>query len=101
MLENRSFDHMLGFLYADKANMSPPRQPFDGLNGHEANPDASGAPVTVTRIDPSGSEYVYFMPGATPAKDTGDEPPTFRRGQPARRDLRRQTADSSPISRPP
>ncbi len=29
MLENRSFDHMLGFLYADR----PPshEQPFDGL----------------------------------------------------------------------
>ncbi|HXS20553.1 MAG TPA: alkaline phosphatase family protein [Steroidobacteraceae bacterium] len=33
MLENRSFDHMLGYLYADRANVSLAGQPFDGLTG--------------------------------------------------------------------
>jgi phospholipase C len=33
MLENRSFDQMLGFLYADNGNRSPLGQPFDGLTG--------------------------------------------------------------------
>ena len=33
MLENRSFDHMLGFLYADRQNISPTGQPFEGLTG--------------------------------------------------------------------
>src|SRR5688500_10344499 len=41
MLENRSFDHMLGFLRS-------PDWPVDGLTGAETNPDASGAPVRVT-----------------------------------------------------
>ena len=29
MLENRSFDHMLGFLYADAHNVSPTGKPFE------------------------------------------------------------------------
>jgi phospholipase C len=35
MLENRSFDHMLGFLYADSGNRSPAGQVYDGLTGEE------------------------------------------------------------------
>ncbi|MEK6371118.1 MAG: alkaline phosphatase family protein [Acidobacteriota bacterium] len=31
MLENRSFDHMLGYLYAAHGNRSPAGQLFDGL----------------------------------------------------------------------
>ncbi|MGA2355896.1 MAG: alkaline phosphatase family protein [Terriglobales bacterium] len=31
MLENRSFDHMLGFLYQSSKNVSPLGQPFEGL----------------------------------------------------------------------
>jgi phospholipase C len=30
MLENRSFDHMLGFLYTDRGNVSPAGDPFAG-----------------------------------------------------------------------
>jgi phospholipase C len=30
MLENRSFDHMLGFLYADSGNVSPTGEAFTG-----------------------------------------------------------------------
>src|SRR5262249_33508834 len=40
MLENRSFDSMLGKLYPKSAT-------FDGLDGTEQNPDSSGVPVQV------------------------------------------------------
>jgi phospholipase C len=43
MLENRSFDHMLGFLYSGSGNVSPAGQPYDGLSGSESNP-VSGSP---------------------------------------------------------
>jgi hypothetical protein len=33
MLENRSFDHTLGFLYADRGNVSPAGHAFEGLSG--------------------------------------------------------------------
>jgi phospholipase C len=67
MLENRSFDHMLGFLYSDQGNVSPTGQPFEGLTGTESNPDGSGSPVTVFKIDP-GTANAYFMPGADPGE---------------------------------
>lgn len=67
MLENRSFDHMLGFLYADAGNTSPSGEPFDGLGGDEANPDPSGAPVRVFRITPDAPN-AYRMPGADPGE---------------------------------
>ena len=51
MLENRSFDHMLGFLYAGAGNVSPTGQAFEGLTGSESNTDASGNTVTVYQID--------------------------------------------------
>ena len=38
MMENRSFDHMLGF-------MASPSYPVDGLTGNETNPDSQGVPV--------------------------------------------------------
>lgn len=41
MMENRSFDHMLGFLRS-------PDWPIDGLTGAETNPDINGTPVRVT-----------------------------------------------------
>ena len=37
MLENRSFDHMLGFLYTGENNVSPAGDPFEGLFGSGAN----------------------------------------------------------------
>ncbi|WP_114239327.1 alkaline phosphatase family protein [Dyella sp. C9] len=68
MLENRSFDHMLGFLYADAGNVSPSGQAFEGLAGDESNPGASdGTPVTVFRIAP-GTASTYFLPGADPGE---------------------------------
>jgi phospholipase C len=66
MLENRSFDHMLGFLYAGSQNISPVTgQPFEGLTGEESNSDASGTPFQVTAMT-AATPNVYFMPGADP-----------------------------------
>jgi phospholipase C len=65
MLENRSFDHMLGFLYPGK--QGPNGQPFDGLLGTESNKDASGTAVTVYQIDATQAG-AYFMPGADPGE---------------------------------
>jgi phospholipase C len=67
MLENRSFDHMLGFLYNAQGNVSPAGQPFDGLTGTESNPDSTGAAVTVSQIGPT-TPNAYFMPGADPGE---------------------------------
>ncbi|HEX4657065.1 MAG TPA: alkaline phosphatase family protein, partial [Streptosporangiaceae bacterium] len=67
MLENRSFDHMLGFLYTAQGNVSPAGQPFAGLTGTESNPDSTGAAVTVSRIEPA-TPNAYFMPGADPGE---------------------------------
>ena len=65
MLENRSFDHMLGFLYAGAGNISPAGHPFEGLTGSESNTDASGNTVRVYQID-HAAVGAYFMPGADP-----------------------------------
>jgi phospholipase C len=67
MLENRSFDHMLGFLYADQGNKSPSGQPFEGLTGKEYNVDSSGKRVPVFKIKPT-DKNAYFMPGADPGE---------------------------------
>jgi phospholipase C len=65
MLENRSFDHMLGFLYPGRSG--PAGQPFEGLLGTESNTDSSGQAVTVFQIGTS-SPGAYFMPGADPGE---------------------------------
>ena len=51
MLENRSFDNLLGFLYTDEDNKSRNGDPFDGLTGDETNPTyADGSqPIRVDR----------------------------------------------------
>ncbi|MBV8933934.1 MAG: hypothetical protein JOZ47_18555 [Kutzneria sp.] len=67
MLENRSFDHMLGFLYADSNNRSPAGDTFEGLTGAESNPDASGNPVSVFKIE-ADRPNAYYMPGADPGE---------------------------------
>ena len=67
MLENRSFDQMLGFLYPDSNNRSPAGHDFDGLTGNETNPDSAGRPVKVFRI--TGQHvHPYIMPGADPGE---------------------------------
>jgi phospholipase C len=65
MMENRSFDQMLGFLYEGKK--TPANQPFEGLTGEESNPDDAGRTVNVFRID-STAPHPYLMPGADPGE---------------------------------
>src|SRR6516165_3247328 len=60
MLENRSFDHMLGFLYPKSGN-------FDGLDGTESNADAGGNAATVFQITP-GMQNAYYFPLANPTE---------------------------------
>jgi phospholipase C len=67
MLENRSFDHMLGFLYEHSGNVSPTGQAFEGLTGSEWNADASGNRAQVYQIDTTATG-AYFMPGADPGE---------------------------------
>jgi len=67
MLENRSFDHMLGFLYAANGNKSHLGQPFDGLTGSESNVDDNGNKVPVFKIKKSMTN-AYYMPGADPGE---------------------------------
>jgi phospholipase C len=67
MLENRSFDHMLGYLYADSGNVSPAGDPFEGLTGQESCPGSDGQPVSVYPITPDVPD-AYFMPGADPGE---------------------------------
>ncbi len=68
MLENRSFDHMLGFLYPKSGN-------FDGLDGTESNLAADGSEVRVFPITP-GIQNAYYFPLANPTegyKATNDQ----------------------------
>jgi phospholipase C len=67
MLENRSFDQMLGFLYASSGNKSPTGDPYEGLTGNESNPDDAGRPVKVFPIDTT-AKHPYLMPGADPGE---------------------------------
>jgi phospholipase C len=67
MLENRSFDHMLGYLYSENGNVSPRGDAFDGLTGRESCPDATGNPISVYRITPD-TPHTYLMPGADPGE---------------------------------
>jgi phospholipase C len=67
MFENRSFDQMLGFLYASSNNKSLTGQPFEGLTGDESNPDDAGREVKVFKID-HNADHPYFMPGADPGE---------------------------------
>src|ERR1700693_3406804 len=73
MMENRSFDHMLGGLKAQD-----PR--IDGLTGAEFNPDTTGAPVTVQpraefqgQLDPDPDHH---FPGVDLQIFNGDMTPT-------------------------
>ena len=67
MLENRSFDHMLGWLYTGAGNVSPTGHPFEGLTGKESSPQPGGQPASVFRIEPA-TRNAYFMPGADPGE---------------------------------
>ncbi|HWT96261.1 MAG TPA: alkaline phosphatase family protein [Terriglobales bacterium] len=67
MLENRSFDQMLGFLYADNGNRSPLGHGFEGLTGQEDNPDETGRKIKVFKIK-ADDDHCYLMPGADPGE---------------------------------
>lgn len=67
MLENRSFDQMLGFLYQSSNNKSPSGQSYDGLTGQESNPDDAGREIKVYQIT-QNSPHPYLMPGADPGE---------------------------------
>jgi phospholipase C len=67
MLENRSFDQMLGFLYADAGNVSPSGAAYEGLTGTESNPDDAGRTVKVYKIN-QNAPHPYLMPGADPGE---------------------------------
>src|SRR5215475_7964995 len=67
MLENRSCDQMLGFLYEKSGNKSPSGEPFEGLTGNESNPDDTGRDIRVFKIG-QNSPHPYFMPGADPGE---------------------------------
>jgi phospholipase C len=60
MLENRSFDHLLGYLY-------PRSGDFDGLDGTQSNRDPAGTDVSVYPIT-SENENAYYYPLANPAE---------------------------------
>jgi phospholipase C len=67
MLENRSFDQMLGYLYADHGNKSPTGDKLEGLSGDESNPDDTGRQVRIFKISPK-SDHTYLWPGADPGE---------------------------------
>ncbi len=75
MLENRSFDQMLGFLYKNSGNKSPTGRDFDGLKGDEWNPDDLGRPIKVYPID-AKDPHRYLMPGADPGE--GFQPTNYQ-----------------------
>jgi len=83
MLENRSFDSMLGMLgrHYERPEL------FDGLVGSESNPDADGRPIPVTNV--RGTTDDLAIPSSNPAESWLDineqlfgvrtpEPPTTR-----------------------
>ncbi|MGH3272301.1 MAG: alkaline phosphatase family protein, partial [Trebonia sp.] len=60
MLENRSFDNMLGKLY-------PKSAAFDGLSGSESNLDLGGQPVPVNNT-PGTSPQTMGIPSPDPGE---------------------------------
>ncbi len=67
MLENRSFDQMLGYLYAQVGNLSPDGSAYEGLTGREQSTGTDGRPVPVRPVQP-GRPYLYYLPGADPGE---------------------------------
>src|SRR5580698_1958490 len=69
MLENRSFDQLLGFLYTDAptSNQSPLGHPYEGLTGQESNLNSQGKPFPVFAI-PAKDKNLFFYPKADPGE---------------------------------
>ena len=61
MLENRSFDNMLGRLY-------PASAAFNGLTGNETNADPNGNPVKVWNNSPNTSNATMTIPDPDPGE---------------------------------
>ena len=66
MLENRSFDHMLGYLYEDQGNKNQYGEPFEGLTGNESNLDNAGVEHKVFKIPVD--QHPYYWPGSDPGE---------------------------------
>jgi len=61
MLENRSFDNLLGYLYQDGV---PPGKQFDGVVGNNlSNPDENGDPI------PPSVETDFHQPFPDPGEE--------------------------------
>jgi phospholipase C len=81
MMENRSFDHMLGALQSTNPGI-------DGLTGHESNPDSTGVPVSVApnaayqgQLDPDPDHHfpavdLQIFGGVTTAQNPNRTPNT-------------------------
>lgn len=79
MMENRSFDHMLGALHATNPAI-------DGLTTHETNPDSTGVPVQISpkaeyqsQLDPDPDHHfpavdMQIFGGVTTAQDPNRKP---------------------------
>jgi phospholipase C len=76
MLENRSFDDMLGRLY-------PKSDVFDGLSGSESNPGLDGQPVFVNNV-PGTTPEILSYPDPNPGEHWADiNEQIFRAPKPA------------------
>ena len=64
MLENGSFDSVLGRLY-------PKSDKFDGLSGTDSNPDLAGAPILVNSSQGTSAEAMT-TPDPNPGKSWRD-----------------------------
>ena len=79
MLENRSYDNVLGWLYnsgnAPPFNQAPKgQQGLDGLNGTETNPSPNNGPtVTVSAAAATTIDGISFPAATIPAIDPGED----------------------------
>jgi phospholipase C len=86
MLENRWFDHVLGFLYPKSDN-------FDGLDGTESNPDTDGNEARIFQITP-GIQNAYYSDSPTRPRGTRQPMTSSSAWTPRRPRARRRTTDS-------
>lgn len=63
MLENRSFDNMLGGLYPDKTQAE-----YRGLKGNETNPDPNNPGKTLTVFQGPADDATWIMPYPDPGE---------------------------------
>ncbi len=68
MMENRSFDHLLGSLRLDASY--PSRAAIDGLTGDEWNMDVDGRPIQVSRMPGRGDGSIVPLHGWAEVRQT-------------------------------